>query len=670
MASVPPLPDQQSAVYFSYDDHARLSSASTHIRLIELYPPRHGGDTGPGSITDEDDARRSAADYSSPLRCSITTTPIATPRPYEALSYTWGPPDKSHSIDVVAGGGRRRLGITASLDAALRHLRRRDGPVTIWIDQICINQEDAAEKSDQVPLMAQIYSKADLVLVWLGPAADDSDALMDCWRDVGQAARDLDMEGYLTKERLPLLNRALLNHDPEDPATVRFQALLGRAVPVFDSLLRAIVAWNDRPWFGRVWTIQEQALGARTVFVCGAKTVDVDLVPLATMIFDKCIIRQDAENRADPGHIELMRAAQSHRFGSLMALRRRRRNFVKGEGPGDDLYQIMKKAYVNGDAQATLARDRIYGLLSVAVASEQLGITPDYASPECGPTFVEAARALIRAGHLQVLSFSQFPKDVDGLPSWVPDWRPTLTRSYLFTFEDVDGLPIRAAGDSTVEVVPAGDPSGVLGIRGLVVDVVEETGDVWDSDAGSESRLRALQTIQTLCDRSSGRGCEIYESGERRAEAAWRVPVGDLFWSREHGYRRAISSDGAYYEDCLAVLRILVEGFGPAVDGPEERQRRLEAFYELIPRQSVYCENMDKMTGMRPYVTRKGYLGMAPGGARPGDAVVIPLGSRIPYVLRPSGDGTTYEFVGEAYCDGVMDGEMLTKRRRETILIA
>ncbi|KAK6218965.1 heterokaryon incompatibility protein [Colletotrichum tabaci] len=664
MASVPPLPDQQSTVYFRYDDHARLSSASTHIRLIELYPSRHGGDIGPGS-TDEDDARRSAAHYSSPLRCSITTTPIATPRPYEALSYTWGPPEKSHSIDIASGG---RLGITASLDAALRHLRRRDEPVTIWIDQICINQEDALEKNDQVPLMAQIYSKADLVLVWLGPAADDSDALMDCWQDIGQAARDLDFESYLTKERLPLLNRALLNHDPEDPVTVQFQALLKRAVPVFDSLLRAIIAWNDRPWFGRVWTIQEQALGARTFFVCGAKTVDVDLVPLATMIFDKCIIRQDAENRADPEHIELMRTAQNHRFGSLMALRRRRRTFVKGAGPGDNLYQIMKKTYVNGDAQATLPRDRIYGLLSIAVASEQLGITPDYASPECAPTFVEAARALIRAGHVQVLSFAQFPKDVNGLPSWVPDWRSTLTLSYLFTFEDIDGLPIRAAGDSSVEVVPTGDPS-VLGIRGLVVDIVEETGDVWDSDAGSESRFRNLQTIKTLCDKSSGRGYEIYESSERRAEAAWRVPVGDLFWSREDGYRRAISSDGAYYEDCMAVLKILVEGFGP-VQHPEERQRRLEAFYELIPRQSVYSENMDKMTGRRPYVTRQGYLGMAPGGARPGDAVVIPLGSRIPYVLRPSGDGTTYEFVGEAYCDGVMDGEMLTKRRRETILIA
>ncbi|KAK1974411.1 heterokaryon incompatibility protein [Colletotrichum cereale] len=681
MSSVPALPDQQSAAAaacFSYDDRARLPSASTHIRLLELYPSRHAtgatsaSPSGDADSPDEDSPGRAAARDSSPLRCAVSTTPIDAPRPYRALSYTWGLPEKSHSIDVEGA----RLGITASLDAALRHVRREDEPVTLWIDQICINQADAEEKNEQVPLMTQIYSKAELVLVWLGPAADGSDALMECWKDIGQAARDLGIESYLTRDRLPLLRLIMENRNPGDPVTARFQLLLERAVPAFNALLEAMIAWNERPWFGRVWTIQEQALGASTFFLCGTKMLNLDLLPLATLIFDRCISKQSADGPVDHEHIRLLSRAQNHRFGALMAVRRRRRNFVKDKGPGDDLYHVLRRAYVNGDARATLPRDRIYGLLSIAVDAERLGIVPDYACLDCHPTFVEAARALVRAGSVEMLSFSQFPKDVEGLPSWVPDWRPTLTGSYLAVFEDADGLLVRAAGDSTVELVHTDDPR-VLGIRGLAVDTIEETGDVWEWEAESEARANHLRTIRAFCDRPPASGHDdddddddddVYESSERQAEAAWRVPVGDLYWTRAAGYQRVAPADRGDYEDCLAVLAILAQGFGPVA--PELRQQRMEEFHRMIPGQSNYSENMDKMTGKRPYVTRLGYVGMAPGGARPGDAVVILLGSRIPYVLRPSRDGTRCCFVGEAYCDGVMDGEMLTKRQKETFFIA
>ncbi|KAK2010497.1 HET-domain-containing protein [Colletotrichum eremochloae] len=675
MDPVPTLPNRQSAApRFNYDEQARLPSASTHIRLLELYPSGQVTDPTSASaspskpdLPDEDDPGCPAG-YSSPLRCAVSTTPIDTPRPYRALSYTWGRPDKSHSIDI----GGAHLGITASLDTALRHVRQKDEPITLWIDQICINQANAAEKNEQVPLMAQIYSKAELVVIWLGPAADDSDALMECWRDIGQAARDLGIESYLTKERLPLLFPVLYNRNPEDPETARFQVLLRRAAPAFNAVLKAMLAFNERPWFNRVWTIQEQALGANTFFLCGSKTLDIDLLPPARLIYDRCLAILCGENQEDQDYIKLLDRAQDQRFNPLTSLRRRRRKFAKGEGPGDGLYAVLKKAYVTGDAQATLPRDRIYGLLSITVDAGQLQIVPDYASPDCHPTFVEAAHALVRAGHIEMLSFSQFPKDVDGLPSWVPDWRPTLSPSYLAGFEDAGTQIVqlvRASGDSTVELVAHTDGPGVLGIRGLAVDTIEETGDVWKWEAGKEARLNHLRTVKALCDRSSaGRrdDDDIYESSERRAEATWRVPVGDLYWTGTADYHRTAQADRGDYEACLTVLTMLFEGFGST---PEQRLQRQEEFKCMLPAQSNYSLNMDKMTGMRPYVTQLGYVGMAPGGARPGDVVVILLGSRIPYVLRPSRDGTRCCFVGEAYCDGVMDGEMLTKRQQETFFI-
>jgi hypothetical protein len=73
------------------------------------------------------------------------------------------------------------LSITPSLDVALRHLRALSGgnATTLWIDQICINQSDVKEKTEQVKVMGRIYRSAEQVRVWLGPAADGSDDLMD-----------------------------------------------------------------------------------------------------------------------------------------------------------------------------------------------------------------------------------------------------------------------------------------------------------------------------------------------------------------------------------------------------------------------------------------------------------------------------------------------------------
>lgn len=43
-----------------------------------------------------------------------------------------------------------------------------DSFLNLWIDAICINQHDLAEKARQIPLMTRIYSTAARVLVWLG----------------------------------------------------------------------------------------------------------------------------------------------------------------------------------------------------------------------------------------------------------------------------------------------------------------------------------------------------------------------------------------------------------------------------------------------------------------------------------------------------------------------
>ncbi|KAH8891552.1 hypothetical protein GQ53DRAFT_604942, partial [Thozetella sp. PMI_491] len=83
---------------------------------------------------------------------------------FEALSYAWGLPTATRP--TRADG--KEFHVTVNLYAALRRLRMASRERVVWIDQLCINQTDDQEKSQQVALMSRIYSAAQRVIVWLG----------------------------------------------------------------------------------------------------------------------------------------------------------------------------------------------------------------------------------------------------------------------------------------------------------------------------------------------------------------------------------------------------------------------------------------------------------------------------------------------------------------------
>ncbi len=85
---------------------------------------------------------------------------------YEALSYVWGSPKKPQVLFIDDDYIR----ITENLHAALQRLRDPSLPRIIWIDAVCINQDDPGERAHQVKSMAKIYAKASRVVVWLEEA--------------------------------------------------------------------------------------------------------------------------------------------------------------------------------------------------------------------------------------------------------------------------------------------------------------------------------------------------------------------------------------------------------------------------------------------------------------------------------------------------------------------
>ncbi|PMD38655.1 HET-domain-containing protein, partial [Hyaloscypha variabilis F] len=132
---------------------------------------------------------------------------------YDALSYVWGPQYPSYRVSC----DEAFLEIGENLRDALRYLRKPRATRVLWVDRIAINQEDLEERAVQVELMADIYSSASEVPVWLGTADGNTDLAFRCIDD---------------------LARKML-------AFWKSEALL------------------QRPWFSRVWTFQEIVL-ART----------------------------------------------------------------------------------------------------------------------------------------------------------------------------------------------------------------------------------------------------------------------------------------------------------------------------------------------------------------------------------------------------------------------
>ncbi|ERF73187.1 hypothetical protein EPUS_03028 [Endocarpon pusillum Z07020] len=96
---------------------------------------------------------------------------------FSALSYVWG--TEFDSTPLICNGGKIR--ITKNLGQALRQLQHDEQSRRIWIDALCINQENIPERNHQLTLMSDIYGTAKQVLVWLGPDNENQAGRLCAW---------------------------------------------------------------------------------------------------------------------------------------------------------------------------------------------------------------------------------------------------------------------------------------------------------------------------------------------------------------------------------------------------------------------------------------------------------------------------------------------------------
>lgn len=132
----------------------------------------------------------------SPIRCTLKIERLNGSPPYQALSYVWADNTEQDPEERFLPDGTTRLYpielelktffITYNLNAALKELRDETNPLALWVDAICINQNDLKERSQQVTHMAEIYEIATGVISWLGAENDQTHIAFDimfqiCW---------------------------------------------------------------------------------------------------------------------------------------------------------------------------------------------------------------------------------------------------------------------------------------------------------------------------------------------------------------------------------------------------------------------------------------------------------------------------------------------------------
>jgi hypothetical protein len=373
-----------------------------------------------------------------PLECHLRTFNLSSLPRYEALSYTWDRQKLSRNIKCNGS----KLHVTPNVEAALKQLRRSFFRRKLWIDAICIDQNNLDERSSQVRLMDQIFHGASQVIVWLGEGD----------KSTTRAIRALKWWFPLWKLSLVMFPFRYMKIRAFEKAKADFQSVLlsspheSRVSVAKTSLeekdhklygLRQIVHHN---WFRRIWTIQEIALAKKVVLRCGSSKLRWSALS-ATLSFEDMLFEKRlptpvlANGGYNPNVPIYNRSPFMIRMQQIQLLRERLRIARLDQsipmhhfrGSHLDVLPFINNLLLtslNPEYMTTDERDRVYGLISIL---RPLGIEvddPDY-KKSLQDIVLETFRTIAqRENSLELLHLVTGKTSLPNLPSWIPGFEP------------------------------------------------------------------------------------------------------------------------------------------------------------------------------------------------------------------------------------------------------
>ena len=380
----------------------------------------------------------------SDIHCVLEHSSCPEATKYDAISYYWG--DECGQKRIFLNGQPHP--ITRNAEAALRSLRHEAIEKIIWIDTLCINQSDVAERNHQVGIMKQIYQNANRTWVWLG-------------HDNNFAAEAVEMISHLADQ---MSNRINLCNDPmeilTDYESGLFTPLAPELPPFSSSKWDSIARYFSLPWFTRIWIIQEVAFSQDAILKCGDEMISWDLVQLAAHEIDY----QSLDGRSNRRGLDKVQ------------------NVMSIEMLGSNDSGLSSILCATRDFQATDPRDKVFAVLGLTHQASS-NLVPDY-NLSISEAYRQVVRFLVQSmqdltvlGDIDHSATEQSSVESTDFSSWIPRFNEPRTCSILVRAYP----PFQAAGQRIdMETIPS--DSHVLALGGLRIDTLAVLGPVMTSD--------------------------------------------------------------------------------------------------------------------------------------------------------------------------------------------
>jgi Heterokaryon incompatibility protein (HET) len=521
---------------------------------------------------------------------------------------------------------------------------------------ICSNYLEGSAKSWE----------ASLVWIWLGEPADNSDLAMDLIRKAPEL--NLDDPSYFL--------------DPVAWSAVK--TLLGR------------------PWWERLWVVQEALLSKKATLNCGFQAADLQCVVRLKDLQTK-YLTAPPEPRFNP-----MRSSLASAFGLLLL----RWNDIKALMAKDHA-TVKEIVDATGEAKCSLSIDKIYGIMSICNAQDRQNIPIDYRC--CTACLVlKVAKYNFRKfemfGPLAVLQTHQVKDPNLRIPSWVPDYTTYDYESHFVFPESEECTPFRAAADNAAwvslglaafpdmtwflqSVVPA-DQLKILREQVRLQKVAEQIfpqiaslnsmGLVLE-DEGTHNTLVLLGLMVDFVTTvyATPSSPHLYTGPDLQADAEVKKARREAMIGECQKWRKHIRNDSSASSNPYNTLAGREEAFWRTLIADRDLLWRGPPAPDFASRFEAWLGNGDRAHDegyAQPYgdtavvhcmyrsffITKKGYFGLGRAPTRPGDVACVLRGGNVPFTLRSRENGY-YEFIGETYLHGVMDGSFVRNARKEDL---
>ncbi|KAB8293380.1 hypothetical protein EYC80_007700 [Monilinia laxa] len=561
-----------------------------------------------------------------------------------------------------------------NLELALRTLREvpdiHQGTM-IWVDALCINQKDIDEKNFEATRIGKIYRKADRVISYLGEEMVHSGSVLEYMDEISKLM---------------------------DPKQKSLLTSLPKKVRMVKMLSNSIAKLFSRPYFNRIWVIQEVVLGGdRSILICGKRQfLWKSLMQCGVVLESGIFSEMGDETKEAIKKFLILRSAKLE----FECNGKRQKMFLANNSPW---------LRIPNTNQSRDSRDSIYGIMYLLPKALSSSINVNYASHNrfadvmrtFAETYIKCTNSLLWILHRNYMIFM----NDQNWPTWVPNLAQKFSLAHVKWIENTE--------DSACPKIPSYFEFGTKDRKGrhllickgvrldvillATVPVIKDTlartlevikrletsratayaarnNTMTHTPSLEREKIDSLKQFSTKCAETDG------SESVQHPSSGQEVPLADSHqYCNMEGLERALRScctraniELPDKDNTFLYYGFTFEYIPPDQNGSdglsdprpsfELRDTRDSALFtdEEQDEENLIDQSLIEKDFLRLFTTRSGYVGATLGKIRIGDEIWLIAGCRMPVVLRRNCEADdSYALIGAVYIPGLMNGEGL-----------